>query len=316
LLSSGSIKILVNRTEVVPCDPLYWDDPDTIKYTDGWTSVKGYETLEYRCVSIRKVATQAESRTTNQGLSWIRNQREIGYNITEPFWKRYPDHRGFLVEVRYNGGELDSEVSLNVQKKLEAGSLSQSLIDVLAQEIMPFQKRNIMEYRKEQKEKKKLTSTEVDEKLESFARTLKHNSKSLHQPERQPDVRNQNNSNSSDKKNKKAANPKKGSVEAHKSSHLGRNFTFSENHWTATGPMMEPSLEGNNVDIGFNYDHPLIAKIIANEGSTSFTSFLTLFSAMGLAQLMLPEDEDIAIAFTKFMSTFNLNCGELVNKTS
>jgi len=318
LLSSGNIIIKVNRTIVKPYDPLYWDDPNTVQYTPSWVSVPGYKTVEYRICSVRKTATDAKSMTTNQGISWIRNQREIGYNITKPFWERWPDFRGFLVEIRYSGDELDSELNLNIQKRLAPESLSQSLIDRIEQEIMPYHKQNYSEYKKEQGDKSKLKNEDLDKKLAAYGTKMKTISKSLHMPETQKVKKSTSSNDSSTTQTRKRGgdtSTKKGSIQAYRTSHLGRDFVFERANWSAQGPMMIPRFDGNNIIIGLNEDHPFIAKAMEKEGKGINLAFVTgLLAAMGLAQLTLPEDRDIMTAFNKFSNSFNRNCAELVNK--
>tara|TARA_R110000851_G_C13053068_1_gene563286 strand:+ start:120 stop:1745 length:1626 start_codon:yes stop_codon:yes gene_type:complete len=318
LLSSSNITIKVNRTIVKPYDPLFWDDPNTVRYTPSWVGIPGYKTVEYRVCSVRKTPSVIGSMTTNQGISWIRNQREIGANVTKPFWQAFPDYRGFLVEIRYSGDELDSELNLNIQKRLAPESLSQSLIDCIEQEIMPYHRQNHKEYKKEQGDKSKLKSKDLDKQLAAYGTKMKTISKSLHMPEIQKVKKStSSDSSSTTKTRKKGGNTdtKKGSIQAHRTSHLGRNFVFERTNWTAQGPMMIPSFDGNNIIIGLNDDHPFIAKTIEKEGKGMNLSFvLGLLAAMGLAQLTLPEDPDITAAYDKFSNSFNRNCAELVNK--
>lgn len=314
LLHSGKNVIKVGSKVVRPVDPLYWDHKETIRYTDGWVPVAGFDSLEYRIASVRKVSDIEDgNRTNNQGVSWIRNNREISQNQTDPFWKKFPDYRGFLVEARYTGGEVDKEIKVNIQKRILIDSMSDSLVGVMFSEINPYLKQCFADYKKEQAEKKASEVGKVDEKLKKYGERMKKFSKSLHMPPKQKPSQVENNAKNKtngQKNDKVKTNEDK--IKAHRSSHLGRGFKFERSSWTKHGPLMDSRMEGNDIIIILNSDHPFVIKL--EEGNEiNLASATSILASIGLSKLMLPDDHNTTVAFDRFFDHFTKNCAELVN---
>lgn len=319
LLSSGKNKIVVGKREVKPHDPLYWDHPDTIKYTDGWVQVKGFKSLQYRCVSVRKVSdVEHGTRTTNQGVSWIRNGREISFNNTAPFWRSLPDYRGFLVEARYTGGEIDSDIKVNIQKRLLIDNLSQNLKDIMGSEIIPYLNQAHKQYKSEQKASNSSEiSGELSSKLDRYGEKMKGVSKSLFMPAKQPKL-NKATSNSeqaqdaeqkNDLKDRESSTTEEEKIKAHRSSHLGRNFRFERSAWTEWGPLLNPQMQGNDIILTLNSDHPFIQRL-ESSNDIGLAAVNGVLAAIGLAMLMVPQQEEAALR--TFFDHFSKNCAHLV----
>ena len=312
LLSSGKLKIFVNKTSIKAHDPLFWDHKDTNRWTPGWVSIPGYESLQYRIVNVRDIPEMIGKRlTTYQGLCWIRNEREIGYNKTDPFWNRFPDHRGFIVEIKFSGDELDQAVGVNIQKQL-TDNLDQALIDNIKNEILPFHKRNLTFYKAKEREKKK-SSIEggLEEALEGYAGKVKAISKSLHLPPKAPKSTNAAANNKS-----QAAQKKNGthSIKQIKTSHIGRKFIINIAHWTSHGPMYDAKLGDNDEILVFiNEDHPAMAGgLLGNEVESQRLLFLHFIFACALSELQL--SDDYQDAHNKFKDIASSNARELFEK--
>jgi len=309
------LKMYVNEKLVKPYDPLCWNSKGTIRFTDSWVSVKGFETLEYRIACIRDTEDYKGSTVANQGLSWLRNEREISYNRTEPFWNKFPDYRGFLVEIRFGGHELDELVGVNVQKKL-AETLDQGLIDKLKEEIMPYHKKNYNELQSAAKKKKKNNNQEaLEEELKKYCKKVKNISKSLSLPPI-PVLTESNDGHGRDKQpRKKRGNNVVDLLKNVRSSHLGREFEFEMKSWTAQGPMFVPRLGDKNIIIEMNEDHPSVSQgFFEPDVSGQGLLFTNLIMAMALSELQLPEDTATKDAHEKYRDLFSRNCRALTEK--
>jgi len=311
LLSSGKLKLSVNKTNINPFDPLYWCHPDTKLWTDGWVPVNGYSSLQYRIANVRDVPEMTGKRrlTTTQGICWIRNEREIGVNKTEPFWRKFPDHRGFLIEIKFSGDELDQHVGVNIQKQL-TNNLNQSFVDILSREIMPWHKENLNFYKDRERDKKKASIEEGLENIfENYGEQVKMISKSLHLPAKAPKT-------ITTPSGKKTQSSQKGtpSIKQVRTSHVGRNFIFSSANWTRTGPMYQASLgEKDEIYVSINEDHPAMAGgLFGGEVEPQRLLFMHLISALALSELQLPED--FQDAYDKFKDIASSNARELFEK--
>lgn len=321
LTDPNRLKFYVNRTQVVPYDPLHLEDKGTIKYTDGWVSVPGFNTLKYRIACIRDASSyKGDSTVNSQGICWIRNGREISVNRTDPFWtSKFPDSRGFLVEISFGGSELDALVGVNVQKKL-TNTVDQSLVDILKQEITPLYNQNTRELKaREKKRKKNNNQKSLDKEIKSYTEKVKNISKSLTLPPkleagRGPDKK--------PRKKREGSNVANNVVDinGYKSSLSSRDFVIEFGNWRKEGGMYEVHLRNDDaIVLTFNEDHPAVERgMLDSNSSNQKLSFKNIILALALSELLVCNDGDptIKTALDSFREFFGRNCRQLTEKVT
>lgn len=312
---TSALTIKVNTTEVKSFDPLLWDHKECIHLTDGWVPVnmKGVDSLEIRACILLDV--DDNSPTSNTGVYWIRNNRDISnpkQPDTSPFWTYHPRRRGIIFEVRYANGELDPYINLTVSKKLTKDSFSQSLTDNIMKSIQPLLKKADEILTKKAVAAEPVEKKEADEaNLEKYASRVKAQGKKMHTP---PKIKKETNGSGVTKKNKKESSTNPTVKQVREANKGGRSYDYEwVSDWPGQTPMMHSTLkDDNSILIQMNLKHPFV-KVVRSRmeiGSEEQTACLNIFTSMATAKLMVDENNP---EMRRFFTYLDDNAATLVS---
>ncbi len=145
-LWAKKFEIIVNGTTVSPFDPLNWNGEKVTKWDDNELviEIKDGDLVVKESVSI-KIALlykgyadkeNDSSLTRDQGISLVRNNREVGHALTLGIYKKDAWTNYFRCEIRFSG-KLDKYFGVSFTKNNDDRAINQSLLDQLSKYIKP-----------------------------------------------------------------------------------------------------------------------------------------------------------------------------------
>lgn len=269
--SSVDKSISVNGEKIEPSDPLMWDDPDTNRLTDEEFDYKYEHEGEKHSERIRVriallpekaigIATGAKKRNTERvGFYVVRNEREIASGVTFGLFMKHNSLLAFRGEVRFSGGDLDTNLQLNLQKN---GIVPpQGFVDKLEAIVKPYLKTardaraTIMSQRADIKKVHETVKEEVKKKakLLKLPEGIREKRKS---PTRQ--------------ENKKEGTKIGGTREPNKNTQKGLAdlVEFEHRSMGASGHIFESAKSNRKVIVTLNTDHPFFEKFYVDRKDT------------------------------------------------
>lgn len=313
-MMKGNLEIYVGRTKVEPADPVRAEDEKSICYTNGWKKldieyggIKG--SISYRITKhARKSSGEGKTTHRDQGVIWIRNNREIKSGIDHRFWKPVNETYGLWTEIRFCGKHLDKAVKLTTRK--DNVDPDQKFMDALLTELSPTIK-TIKNQELAKKKEESKTLNNIQSELIEYCDDVKRAQKLLDCPKvinkfKAENIGAGSKTSSKDKKSKngKPSLDPEGNIVIKSNSNM--EFEFSLCPYGKTGILYQPDQEGNILKVMVNEDHAFVAKnLIESSEESSKAAVKNMLMALALAELQVPDEYQKA--FEDFMYKFNHN---------
>lgn len=267
-------KIVINKKDVKPVDPLMLDAEGTEIFIDEEHifDVDGNKTsARLRIVHLPNYS-QAESERLglnipHQGFYVLRNNRQIARAQSLGIIKRHGDLNRFRAELFINAG-LDKKVGVNFKKEgIHLSDEVRSWIELLATP----QTQAIRALAKKEQQKSK---TPVDH--ESSQRLIVNKASLLKKPKPSP---------------KKGEKPEVTSVRSDDYA----NVEFKVENNTRLAPLFQPELIGKSLVISYNADHPFYQRVFAEiRNNPDLTNAVdSMVYSMSLAVIHITSKEEL-----------------------
>ena len=320
LLLEGPLDIYVGGKKVQPFDPLHWADPQTTHYTDGWEKVNyTSRTGEQDTFSIRaaqyRPGHSMKGQNVGQGISWIRNLREVDYGICKDLFAFSGPMAGFWCEIKFSGALLDEHMNLTTRK--DGVDPDQSMLNKLSSVLAPYVAAAKQDSRTKQKDNSLITN-DVAQSLQDYCADVKKIENLLDLPPIETVERSftpgkdskPSKSGKVDKKNLSVVPKVSTGGEISFEVQGKRKFEFEMVAGRASGFLYEAELEQNIIRIFANEDHDFLAKNLVCSTEAKVSEVIKhILAALAFADLQVCDK--YRDAFEDWKTTFNNNLRNL-----
>jgi hypothetical protein len=289
--------IMINSTKVVEIDPFRkeiakLDHEESIDLARGKLNVKIYSTIDFG----QHENKEKEAATlASQGFYLMRNDREIlAADTLGGVMARHPKYNAFRAELSFEG-HLDDALSVDIKKSHI--TLSQSLRDRLRKIVEPYLKVH------SNKNKKKATSEMDKVDVESASNMITKKLNLIETPEAEKETRKSPTPRSGTKDTTGTKTPRTRTPRNTKKTGFANKvrFEMSDQLGGPFGMIWNPTMEGSEVVVEVNKQHPFISKYASPEFSSpdTWNAILTLMWAMSNFELKLSSHSEILEMFVK-----------------